>query len=155
MESLQYAMEVVYRSIYESDVYLARTALGFAGIWSTVLDANTAGVAWHYSLAIGGIKLAVADKDCESAGTILNEYLKKIEQPARNMVQTPIDTEVCPECRSADLNITWIPVKFVSILATIVFWVPVPVHVEGIQCNNCGACWKNGGTRKLINCGQC
>lgn len=136
-------MKIIYSSINESDVQLAKIVLEDADIPATVLDANTAVAAWHYALAIGGIKLAVADEHLRRAQLVLEQYLSKIRSPDAKAIPKPKDPKTCPQCGSEDISMTRIPTKLPSILVTLLFMIPVPLRACRIQCNKCKAYWRH------------
>lgn len=71
------------------DAHLFRTFLESRGIEGFVLDENFVQLFWHYSNAIGGVRLAVADEDAEDASDLHREYLAALhtgpypERPVR------------------------------------------------------------------------
>lgn len=52
---------------------LAKGYLESAGIRAFLADDQTLGMAWHLTIALGGVKLQVADEDAQEARTILTE----------------------------------------------------------------------------------
>ena len=62
------------------DAHLFRTFLGSRGIEGFVLDENFVQMAWHYSNAIGGVRLAVDDDDAAEAVELYQEYRSALRQ---------------------------------------------------------------------------
>lgn len=56
------------------DAHLFRTYLESNGIEGFLLDEHFVQLFWHYSNAVGGVRLAVNDGDAESAAEIYLEY---------------------------------------------------------------------------------
>jgi hypothetical protein len=71
------------------EAHLFRTFLESRGIEGFVLDENVVQLFWHYSNAIGGVRVAVAEVDEDEATTIYGEYMAALrtgpypEAPAR------------------------------------------------------------------------
>lgn len=71
------------------DAHLFRTFLESRGIEGFVLDENVIQLFWHYSNAIGGVRLVVHDDDREAAETVCQEYMQALrsgpypEQPVK------------------------------------------------------------------------
>lgn len=57
------------------DAHLFRTFLESQGIEGFLLDENVSQLFWHYTNAIGGIRLAVNDEDAEEGRAIYQEYM--------------------------------------------------------------------------------
>ena len=64
------AIVAAYGTILEAE--LARGRLESEGIGARIVDGNTVGVAQHLSLALGGVKIAVARSEFEAACEVLN-----------------------------------------------------------------------------------
>lgn len=71
------------------DAHLFRTFLESRGIEGFVLDENVVQLFWHYSNAIGGVRLVVDDADADDAVTAYHEYMSALrsgpypERPVR------------------------------------------------------------------------
>jgi hypothetical protein len=71
------------------EAHLFRTFLESRGIEGFVLDENVVQLFWHYSNAIGGVRVAVEEIDIEDASTVYQEYMAALregpypEQPVR------------------------------------------------------------------------
>jgi hypothetical protein len=63
------AIVASFTTVLEAE--MARGRLEADGIGARVVDANTAGIATHLAMAIGGVKIAVAKSDFEAARAIL------------------------------------------------------------------------------------
>jgi hypothetical protein len=57
------------------EAHLFRSFLESRGIEGFVFDENVVQLFWHYSNAIGGVRLAVAAEDAEEARTVYHEYM--------------------------------------------------------------------------------
>ena len=60
-----------YRDLPQAAI--AKGVLESAGIESFLADDNIVGIAWHYSNAVGGIKLFVRAEDAEAAQELLQQ----------------------------------------------------------------------------------
>lgn len=57
------------------EAHLFRTFLESRGIEGFVLDENVVQLFWHYSNAIGGVRVAVAEDDEDEASMFYEEYM--------------------------------------------------------------------------------
>jgi hypothetical protein len=53
------------------EAHLAKARLEAAGIPAFIADENSVGVAWHLTVALGGVKLQVADENADEARSVL------------------------------------------------------------------------------------
>lgn len=83
------AIVAAYDTILEAE--LARGRLESEGIGARVVDGNTVGVAQHLSLALGGVKIAVARSEFEAAREVLNA--PPLSDAELAMVALPSDSE--------------------------------------------------------------
>lgn len=60
------------------DGHLFRAFLGSNGIESALLDEHVSQLFWHYTQAIGGVRLVVADEDGEEAGRLYQGYMQSL-----------------------------------------------------------------------------
>ncbi len=60
------------------EAHLFRTFLESRGIEGFVFDENMVQLFWHYSNAIGGVRVAVDDDDVEEAATAYQEYMSAL-----------------------------------------------------------------------------
>lgn len=75
------------------DAHLFRMFLGSRGIEARVLDEYLVQLCWHYSNAIGGVRVSVADDEEEVATTIYQEYMDAIRKgpyPSRPVRAWPL-----------------------------------------------------------------
>jgi len=78
---------------------LVRNALAEEGIESYLEGEWTAGMLWHLSNAIGGVKLQVAAADVARAKAILTEIEPEGKLPADDEEAPPTEEEVSPTSR--------------------------------------------------------
>ena len=57
------------------DAHLFRTFLESRGIESFVLDEHFVQLFWHYSNAVGGVRVAVNEDDADEAQSLREEYM--------------------------------------------------------------------------------
>ena len=62
------------------EAHLFRTFIESRGIEGFVLDENFVQLFWHYSNAIGGVRVAVDDEDAEDAFTAYQEYMAALRE---------------------------------------------------------------------------
>ena len=60
------------------DAYLFRSYLLTRGIDAHILDEHMVQVAWHYSNAIGGVRVVVHDQDAIDANNATHEYFREL-----------------------------------------------------------------------------
>jgi hypothetical protein len=60
------------------DAHLFRAFLESRGIAGFLLDEYVTQLFWHYSNAIGGVRLAVHDEDAEEAAVVYHEYTESL-----------------------------------------------------------------------------
>jgi hypothetical protein len=73
-------METVAKFVKGEDAYLFRSFLNSEGIEAHVFDEYIAQLFWHYTQAIGGVRVAVADEDYDEARKLFTEYSGKLNQ---------------------------------------------------------------------------
>lgn len=102
---------------------LLAARLRSAGIRAELRDENTVSMNWTYSLAVGGVKVAVPDHEVEDAQAIIDAG------PSEEGLL------VCPECGSGD-----VAVRTLSPAGGVVFMtaVPLPLAMQKADCRACG-----------------
>ena len=73
-------MHVIASFPTPEDAHLFRTFLESRGIGGVLLDEHFVQLLWHYSNAIGGVRVAVAEDDAEEAAEIYGEYMESLRQ---------------------------------------------------------------------------
>lgn len=110
------AVVASYDTVLEAE--LARGRLESEGIGARILDGNTVGVAQHLSLALGGVKIAVARSDFEAAVAILTakpdetdeeEEDDEDEPSKQELVKLDADATANRALRSAVLGLVFFP----------------------------------------------
>ena len=103
---------VVVHSFYNpNDAYAAKSLLEDSGIPAFLLDINTSTSNFGSAIAIGGNRLAVADRDLKEAVLIIEDFLKHINDPS-----IEIEKIRCPRCQSE--LVTNKPVSLIKALLT-------------------------------------
>jgi uncharacterized protein with PIN domain len=103
---------VVVHSFYNpNDAYAAKSLLEGSGIPAFLLDINTSTSNFGSAIAIGGNRLAVADRDLKEAVLIIEDFLKHINDPS-----IEIEKIRCPKCQSE--LVTNKPVTLIKALLT-------------------------------------
>lgn len=62
------------------DAHLFRAFLESRGIQSVLLDEHFVQLFWHYSNAVGGVRVAVAEDEAEEAAEVYTEYMESLRQ---------------------------------------------------------------------------
>lgn len=123
------------------DAELAVTSLAAAGIEARLGDANMVGVAWTYSVAVGGVKVLVSRSDVATARGILDaDHSSELEEALGSEVD-PETAELCPRCGSADSSTYKLARSAAA--AAIVTGLPVILWGERNHCRQCGRIWKS------------
>jgi hypothetical protein len=73
-------MQTVATFTTPEDAHLFRAFLESNGIEGFLLDEYFVQLFWHYSNAIGGVRLAVDDEDLESAEVIYQDYMHSLRK---------------------------------------------------------------------------
>ena len=111
------------------EAHLAGTLLEANGISFAIQDENVVTMDWLYSMAVGGVKLEVAEEDFAEARELLN---------------LPVEKDVilqCPHCGSGNTRMRELSLLAASFVAFLGFIVPArPVKVD---CLDCGKSFKH------------
>jgi len=93
---------------------MARSVLRAADIDADIVDGEMVGMNWMYSVAVGGVKLVVAEEDFDNASALLTQFaaapMVDVDDdevpeppPAEGAPLSPRPDEIrCPECGSAE-----------------------------------------------------
>ena len=122
-----------FRDLAEAEV--ASATLEAAGIINVLADAQTIGVDWGYSTALGGIRLHVPASSEDEARAVLRG-VDQVEWPAEGP-STP--DEQCPICGHVALALDSGPRKTMAVITT--FGLPLWLWRSKLRCRNCGA-WR-------------
>jgi len=120
---------------WQADV--ARTALETQGIPVSVADANTVGVNWLYSNAIGGVRVQVPEEFAKQAIEILSSQVESIDVPA----EEEDDTVTCPRCGKHKTTIVRKGRRW-AFLSWLLAGFPLFYPPKMYQCKDCGETWK-------------
>ena len=77
-------MNTIARFQLPEEAHLFRSYLESQQIESYVFDEHLVQLAWHYSNAIGGVRVAVSDDYREEASRHFSEYSEALRQPSAN-----------------------------------------------------------------------
>jgi hypothetical protein len=78
-------MITVARFQLPEEAHLFRSYLESAEIEAYVFDEHVVQLFWHYSNAIGGVRVVVADEDEERAFAAYREYMDALQQEPREV----------------------------------------------------------------------
>jgi Putative prokaryotic signal transducing protein len=128
-----------YRDLPEASI--AKSVVESAGIDCILADDNLVRLDWFYSNLVGGIKLLVPEKDADAAVQLLDE-----STPEKFAVEGVGEYEQprCPKCGSMDVSLDGLN-KPLTIAATYITSLPIPVTTTGWKCHPCGHQWNEGG----------
>ncbi|MDB5261184.1 MAG: hypothetical protein JWQ14_465 [Adhaeribacter sp.] len=120
------------------EAHIYRSRLENEGIPSFIADENVvSNQPWH-SIAYGGVKLRVRDRDREKALALINE----IRYGAETLTGDAIDYQApeCPVCNS--LNLKQKPISGIwPLIKSILFLYPMRTRVK-LTCLSCGYRWQ-------------
>lgn len=117
-----------YSTGYEAS--LVRAELEAFDIDASLADADTIGVNWLWSNALGGVKVQVPESEVEEARRVL----------ATQSDDAP-EGIACPHCGSADTH--YFLDKRASFLTWLVLGIPIFPALSRCTCGGCGFKWKN------------
>lgn len=120
-----------FRDLAEAEV--ASATLEAAGITNVLADAQTIGVDWGYSTALGGITLHVPAASEEEAREVL-KGVDTVEWPER---VPPAGDERCPICGEFALEVESGPRKTLAVVTAL--GVPLWLWRSKLRCRKCGS----------------
>ncbi len=115
-----------------ADAEVASASLYASGIANVFEDEQTIGLAWHYSNAIGGVRLRVAAGAAEEARAMLYGPME-VEWP-----EAPAGSadEECPACGRFALELDSGPRKTLAVMTGL--GVPIWFWRSRLRCRSCG-----------------
>ena len=126
-------MAIVARFRDLAGAEVASASLEAAGIMNVLADAQTIGVAWSYSTALGGIGVHVSDSDVEKAREVL-ESPTTVEWPD---LPAGSRDEQCWVCGQYALELQSGPRKTLAVMTAVGF--PLWFWRSRLRCQSCGA----------------
>lgn len=115
--------------------HLARVRLDAEGIESWLVDENTAAVNPYYSMAIGGVKLAVREGDAAAALSFMQGHeTSEQERYQQNLYQ-------CPMCGSKNVGDNAMRFLWLLLLTLTTFGLYLSLFYRRHKCGNCGSVW--------------
>ncbi len=93
---------------------LTQEILKTQGIESWFQDEATVNLAWHLTIAVGGIKLVVREQDEQLARTILDEYQTSLNQESY-LELIPTDKILRRALRAAMVGLMFLPLQLYSL----------------------------------------
>jgi len=131
--------------------HIARLRLEFEDIDCFIADENIVSLAWHYSIATGGIKLQVPAPQVERAAALLAGRVELNDEPQLD------DADRCPRCGSQWITRDGFTLRriigmgFLSATACSLHWVLgglllsacviAIVRASGFRCEDCDHPW--------------
>src|SRR5688500_2839037 len=108
------------------EAHVARTKLESEGIECAVADEHIVRMDWFYSMAVGGVKVKVRERDLDRARELLN--------PAVSVAEPSL--LVCPKCQSRAVDYNT-PARRIA-LCFLFLGLPFPYLRRKLQCHTCG-----------------
>lgn len=137
-----YRTIATYYTVHEA--HLSRMLLETAGIRPTLFDDNLISIHPLYSIALGGVKLAVRDYEAVEAKVVLSEHEKVQRKPDEQ------NEHSCPRCSSLNIrktfrfNLLLIPLILISLtlLGMITIGLACWISLHGkYKCTECDHDW--------------
>ena len=128
-------LQTVARFVWWQDAFLARGLLESHGIPAIVTDHNTVRMDWHYSNAIGGVRLQVPFAQADAARTVLSS--EDLNWASEELQQ---DCDPCPACKSQRTRVVWTRRRH-AYLSWLLIGLPLWRMRISMECDNCGADW--------------
>jgi hypothetical protein len=111
------------------------------GLFAVVAFEYHPGVDYSISWAIGGVRVQVIEAELEQALSI-ERACRAGEFRALLEAETgPPDLPVCPSCESNDYRTRRASSMILSLVATLVFRLPIPIRARVNICKDCGKRW--------------
>ena len=135
---------VIVRSFLNpNDAYFAKSLLDDADIPSFIYDDNTSSMAYGYSQALGGVKLAVPEEFTQESINILDSEFEIIDNNAK-LFGLLEERETCPKCRSNQIDQSRSYSIATILLALLVSLVLLhPRKIIKNKCRNCQHTWRS------------
>ena len=115
--------------------HLARARLEAKGSAAGLVDENVASVYPFYSLAIGGVKLAVREADAEAAASAIHALdATEKQRHQQNLYQ-------CPMCGSKEVGENTMRYAWLLLLTLLTFGLYLAVFYRRHKCGKCGSVW--------------
>lgn len=131
-----------------TEAHILKGRLEAEGILCFLGDEHIVGAQPFYSVAVGGVKLKVTEKDEEEARAILaniqggtSEFIYNDELELAPPMQEHAATLTCPKCGSDHIGEEKYN-KTVFSLSYLLLGFPVPFRSRKYTCYNCGHYWK-------------
>lgn len=123
------------------EAHLARAKLESEGIYSLVLDDQTASINWIYSSALGAVRLQVREEDSKRAIHLLERTSE--DEPAIQQECPALDTTapICPACGSTNISRAGFS-RPAAVLSCLLFGLPFLFNRKRVVCMNCGRKWR-------------
>ena len=115
--------------------HLARARLDAQGIESWLVDENVASVYPFYSLAIGGVKLAVREVDAAAAASAIQALdATELHRYQQSLYQ-------CPMCGSKKVGENYMRFAWLLLLTLLTFGLYLTLFYRRHRCLDCGSVW--------------
>ncbi|QCR24711.1 DUF2007 domain-containing protein [Pontibacter sp. SGAir0037] len=132
-----------------TEAHILKGRLEAEGIQCFIGDEHIVAAQPFYSVAVGGVKLKVAEEDVEEARAILadiqegtNEYDLEDVELAPPMQEHLAEAVTCPSCGSDHVKEERYS-KTVFSLSYLLFGFPLPFVNKKYKCYNCSFVWKS------------
>ncbi len=135
-------MKFVFSSSSIDELIIVQGILENKNIEYFISDECMSSILPHYAIAIGGTKISVDDNDFEMAKKIITEEFLKNQTITNSQVYTKNREKKCPKCGCINIETTKKPRPVLSLLVSLLFFLPIPLNRKYYQCSNCNSFWK-------------
>lgn len=128
------------------EAHIVRGLLEAQGIPAFVLYEHHVTAVWNYSLALGGVRVAVPHQCLEDATAVLEgfgrgDYSDALE--ALEGTSEPIDCAACGSIDTSSANFS----RKLALASVFLLYVPLPYTNHRLRCKSCGNVWVNAQSR--------
>ncbi|HOF34037.1 MAG TPA: DUF2007 domain-containing protein [Spirochaetota bacterium] len=134
-------MKVVFSSSDFDELFVVQGLLENNNIEYFISDECMSNILPHYAIALGGTKISVDDNDFDLAIKIITEEFLKNQQATNSQVYTKSKEKKCPKCGSLNVETVKKPKPVLSLLVSLLFFLPIPLNRKYYQCNECNSFW--------------
>lgn len=134
-------MKVVFSSSDIDELIIVQGLLENGNIEYRLSDEYMSNILPHYAIAIGGTKISVDENDFDLAIKIISEEFLRKQKISKNYVYVKGNDKKCPKCGSLNVETSKKPQLILSLLVSLLCFVPIPLNKKYYQCNDCNLYW--------------
>lgn len=119
------------------EAHISRGLLESEGIPASLGSEHHVWASWHFSQALGGVRLQVPVGHAARARDVLARQRRGEYQEALELEQD-VEQSRCHNCGSTDLRFTRSPVSMALLFLTLgISGLIFPPRINGVKCNSC------------------